>query len=76
MDNPVYIGKNDKIMITARTFNNKPYIDIRKCFKSIKYNKIVPTKKGICISKEEFEELINNQKKLLNNLENIIKEKV
>ena len=70
MDNPIYLGKNEKIMITGRVYKKKIYVDIRRSFK--KDTKIYPTKKGICISLDDFLEIYHSYdriKKITDSLE-------
>lgn len=49
---------NDKILVTVKEFKGKTYIDVRTHFENDE-GEMIPTKKGVSLTPENVDELIN-----------------
>ena len=70
--NFVLSSKEDKALhLTLKTFNKKPYVDIRKYFKHALSSKWIPTKQGVCLTHEEFKVMVQNMDAVVKTLKTV-----
>lgn len=62
-------NKDDKaLLMTVKTYNQKPYVDIRKHFKQGVSSRWIPTKQGVCLTIDEFKAVIRNGRVVMETL--------